>query len=29
MIVLNIGMFVLCIVGCFVAGYIAGRKKKN
>lgn len=29
MIVLNLGVFVLCLAGCFLAGYIAGRRNKS
>lgn len=29
MIVLNLGVFVLCFVGFFFAGYIAGRRNKS
>lgn len=29
MIVLNLEVFVMCLVGFFVAGYIAGKRNKN
>lgn len=29
MIVLNIGVFIVCLVGFFLAGYIAGRRNKS
>nr|DAF71076.1 MAG TPA: Protein of unknown function (DUF2627) [Caudoviricetes sp.]DAG16538.1 MAG TPA: Protein of unknown function (DUF2627) [Caudoviricetes sp.]DAI04456.1 MAG TPA: Protein of unknown function (DUF2627) [Caudoviricetes sp.]DAW01462.1 MAG TPA: Protein of unknown function (DUF2627) [Caudoviricetes sp.]DAW64750.1 MAG TPA: Protein of unknown function (DUF2627) [Caudoviricetes sp.] len=29
MIVLNIGVFVICLGVCFGAGFIVGKRKKN
>ena len=29
MIVLNLGVFVLCLAGSFIAGYIVGRRNKS
>lgn len=29
MIVLNIGVFIVCVAGAFLAGYIVGRRKRK
>lgn len=29
MIVLNIGVFIVCLLGAFLAGYIVGRRKEK
>lgn len=29
MIVLNIGVFIVCLAVCFLAGYIVGKRKKK
>lgn len=29
MIVLNVGVFIICVCACFIAGFLLGRSKKK